>query len=111
SLPRAALPKQLLRDAVPDLPDAIRMRRAKQGFSFPFGAWFSGPLRSRLGEVVHMAADEMRPFLRPDACDRLLAAFDAGKTHWSKPWALAALTVTSPSRLSIPTIPSFVDVT
>jgi asparagine synthase (glutamine-hydrolysing) len=103
TLPPGALPKQLLRDAVPTLPAAVRLRQDKQGFSFPFGPWLGGPLRPQFGELVREAAEQFRPYLRPDACARVLAAFDAGRTHWSRPWALAALTTatrTSPRHVA-----------
>jgi asparagine synthase (glutamine-hydrolysing) len=94
TLPTGSAPKQLLRDAVPSLPAAVRLRRDKQGFSLPLAPWLRGPLRPQLGDMVHCAADELRAFLRPEACDRVLAAFDRGQVHWSRPWSLAALLTT-----------------
>ena len=89
-----ALPKQLLRDVVPALPAKVRERAYKQGFSFPFRPWLSGPLRPLLGELVSAASAAYSDFLQPEACDRVLRAFDQGRTHWSRPWALAALCTT-----------------
>lgn len=88
---RSAIPKQLLRDAVPWLPERVRNRRDKQGFTFPLGEWLSGPLRPRFHELVHVAATSCKDYLQPGAADGVLRAFDQGKTHWSRPWALAAL--------------------
>jgi asparagine synthase (glutamine-hydrolysing) len=89
-----ALPKQLLRDVVPTLPAKVRERAYKQGFSFPFRPWLSGPLRPLLGELVSAASAAYSDFLQPEACDRVLRAFDQGRMHWSRPWALAALCTT-----------------
>jgi asparagine synthase (glutamine-hydrolysing) len=85
---RGAGPKPLLRRAVGDLlPPPILARREKQGFVFPFGRWLRGPLRA--------ACDEW-----PEGLDGLLdmgavrgvqQAWRAGRLHWSRPWALAAL--------------------
>jgi asparagine synthase (glutamine-hydrolysing) len=90
SVPRA-LPKQLLRDAVSSLPPSVTLRPDKQGFSFPFDPWLRGPLRSLLNELVDDVANQLTGYLQPGACADLLQAFDAGRLHWSRVWAIAAL--------------------
>jgi asparagine synthase (glutamine-hydrolysing) len=96
------LPKQVLRDVSPSLPDAIRTRRDKQGFSFPFQPWLSGPLRPTLEELMRTAESQLAGYLRPGSSEYLLRAFDAGQVHWSRPWALAALcsAFTTPAALT-----------
>jgi asparagine synthase (glutamine-hydrolysing) len=81
-------PKSLLRRAVGDLlPAAVRARRDKQGFVFPFDAWLRGPLRRTCREWQA----GLSGLLREDAVARVQRAYEAGRLHWSRPWALAAL--------------------
>lgn len=98
------LPKQILRDVVPTVPDTVRLRRDKQGFSFPFQPWMLGPLRPRLGELVATAERHLADYIQPGAGQRLLAEFDAGKLHWSRVWALAAMCTTVGVRARIAAI-------
>jgi asparagine synthase (glutamine-hydrolysing) len=81
-------PKSLLLRAVGDLlPAAVLAPRAKQGFVFPFDAWLRGPLRRTCREWQAGLSD----LLREDAVARVQRAYEAGRLHWSRPWALAAL--------------------
>jgi asparagine synthase (glutamine-hydrolysing) len=84
-------PKRLLREAVSSLPLAVRDRRDKQGFTFPFQRWMSGPLRPMVRELVHETACHLQAYLRPEVCDKLAQTLGDSQTHWSRPWALAAL--------------------
>jgi asparagine synthase (glutamine-hydrolysing) len=89
-------PKRLLRALVPNLPIEIRNRTDKQTFTLPLDRWMSGPLRPGLGELVDRAENVCERMLVAGAGRRVLAHFDAGRTHWSRPWAIAALaTVTT----------------
>ncbi len=72
-----------------DLPESVRTRKQKQGFTFPFGAWLRGPLRERARSMVHDAADAFN--LDAGTVSRVWSDFEAGKTHWSRPWAILAL--------------------
>jgi asparagine synthase (glutamine-hydrolysing) len=81
-------PKSLLLKAMgEDLPEAVRARRAKQGFTFPFDKWLRGPLRGYLNE----GSSRSNPMLRTEAIKAVQSAFRQGKVHWSRPWALAVL--------------------
>jgi asparagine synthase (glutamine-hydrolysing) len=81
-------PKALLLAALGDrLPAPIRARRAKQGFTFPFAEWLRGPLRETCAEWDRGLAG----LLRPEAVAAVEQAWAAGRAHWSRPWALAAL--------------------
>jgi asparagine synthase (glutamine-hydrolysing) len=98
--PKGSAPKQLLRDAAATVPSGVRCRRDKQGFTFPFQLWLSGPLRPRLTEFVSVAEQHMREYLLPGGGAAVLAAFDYRRTHWSQPWAIAALCATLPAASS-----------
>lgn len=81
-------PKPLLRRAVEDLlPAAVRTRRDKWGFVFPFDLWLRGPLRRTCLEWQGGPAD----LLRPEAVRKIQRAYESGRLHWSRPWALAVL--------------------
>lgn len=83
-------PKPLLLRAVSDLlAPEVRERRDKQGFTFPFAVWLRGPLRKHV-----RAALDARPdftLLRREAVEDVWRAFEEGRVHWSRVWALAVL--------------------
>jgi asparagine synthase (glutamine-hydrolysing) len=84
-------PKPLLTSVMgDDLPEIVRERRDKQGFTFPFDLWLRGPIRDGLQHVQegHGACGGM---LRGEAVKDVKDAYLAGKLHWSRPWALAVL--------------------
>jgi asparagine synthetase B (glutamine-hydrolysing) len=81
-------PKPLLIKAVGDrLPQLVRERRDKRGFTFPFDRWMRGPLRPLLDEGEHNACG----LLRDDAVAKARRRFDAGKLHWSRLWAMLVI--------------------
>ncbi|HYP18432.1 MAG TPA: asparagine synthase (glutamine-hydrolyzing), partial [Chloroflexia bacterium] len=81
-------PKSLLLKAMGDeLPEAVRARRAKQGFTFPFDRWLRGPLKDYLKE----GGEQDNSMLRAEAVTGVQSAFRQGRVHWSRPWALAVL--------------------
>jgi asparagine synthase (glutamine-hydrolysing) len=85
------LPKPLLLCAAGlRLPEEIYLRR-KMGFTLPFERWMQNGLRA---EVEQELLDPTPPELFPlDAREvtSVWKAFLAGKTSWSRPWALYAL--------------------
>jgi asparagine synthase (glutamine-hydrolysing) len=82
--------KWLLRAAVADrLPQQVSAPRPKQGFTLPFDLWLAGPLRERLLEMLAESA-RTTP-LRSGAVMDVWNAYQAGRAHWSRPWALAVL--------------------
>jgi asparagine synthase (glutamine-hydrolysing) len=89
--------KQLLRDAVWQIPDCVRQRHDKQGFTLPFSRWMAGPLRVKVCERVRGVTTALRDVLDQEAVEGTLAALDAGRVHWSRVWALAALATAVPS--------------
>jgi asparagine synthase (glutamine-hydrolysing) len=81
-------PKSLLVRAVADLlPEVIRARRDKRGFVFPFDTWLRGPLRATSLEWQAGLTD----LLVTEAVTRVQRAYEDGRVHWSRPWALAVL--------------------
>jgi asparagine synthase (glutamine-hydrolysing) len=81
--------KGLLKRALADrLPPEI-LRRGKQGFGVPFGAWFRGPLAGHLREIL--APERMRRsgLFDPNAVSRLVDEHIAGmRDHDSALWSL-----------------------
>ena len=83
-------PKPLLNDAVGDLlPNMVRQRRDKQGFTFPFALWLAGPLVERISQTLE--AVERSRVLQPGAAQQVYRSYQDGQTHWSRVWALAAI--------------------
>ncbi len=81
-------PKPLLAQAIGDLlPPLVRERRDKQGFTLPFKHWLRGPLVPRIDEW----ASASQGLLQPKAVQAARQRFEAGRLHWSRLWAIAAL--------------------
>lgn len=83
---RLAPQKQLLRAA-----SGIAGAPIKRPFTMPFADWLKGPLCDAIRDGV--CSDE-RPFgqLLPGAYRRSIwEAYERGRVHWSRPWALAVL--------------------
>ena len=85
------LPKPLLLRAVGKrLPSEIYMRR-KMGFTLPFQRWLADGLRPKLErELLKDPLDAEVP-LEQRAMADVWKAYLAGRTNWSRPWALFAL--------------------
>ncbi len=76
--------KHLLRTAMHNiLPEAIRSR-AKKPFGTPIRAWFAGPLKPRLQEVLYDPATLARPYFDRKAYTHLLDNHFAGRTSQSE---------------------------
>jgi asparagine synthase (glutamine-hydrolysing) len=83
-------PKPLLRASLDGaLPAVVGERRDKQGFVFPLDRWMRGPLRSRIASCLEPGTGS--GWLRPAAVDSVWNEYQAGRLHWSRAWALAAL--------------------
>ena len=85
------LPKPLLLRAVGErLPEEIYLRR-KMGFTLPFELWMRNGLRSVVErELLGPGPNEHNP-LDARQVANVWRAFLAGKTSWSRPWALFVL--------------------
>ena len=87
-----ARPKPLLLDALGDrLPREI-WDRPKMGFTFPMAAW----MRERAPELERLCLEDKR--LQRSAVEAVWSAFAAGRSHWSRPWALLVLARFGPDR-------------
>ena len=84
--------KPLLLDALGDrLPREI-WDRPKMGFTFPMAAW----MRERAPELERLCLEDKR--LQRSAVEAVWSAFAAGRSHWSRPWALLVLARFGPDR-------------
>lgn len=60
--------KALLRDAIgPWMPEKVRRRRSKIGFSTPVAEWFRGPWREFMLDTVHSSSFAECDLIEPDA--------------------------------------------
>lgn len=83
-------PKPLLRAALGSvLPPMIRDRQDKQGFTIPFDRWLRGAWKD--DATARMREVQKHDWLRSQQASHLLSEFEAGKMHWSRPWAMIAL--------------------
>lgn len=82
--------KHLLTAAVGDvLPHAIT-HRPKRGFTLPFEHWLRDELRIAVKQVL-LRDGLLTEYIRPAAVKSVWAAFEAGRTSWSRPWSLYVL--------------------
>lgn len=81
--------KWLLVRAAGDLPPEIIQRR-KKGFELPFRHWLTGALRPLAEDLL--ARSRAQGLLEPSAVESIWHSFCAGRTTWSRVWALIVLT-------------------
>ncbi|MFT3775292.1 MAG: asparagine synthase (glutamine-hydrolyzing) [Minicystis sp.] len=88
----AADNKPLLTAAVEALPESA-VNRQKMGFTLPYEAWFRGPLRPWMEELLLGDTVRRLGFLRVDGVERLWRAFLKGDryTNYARIWCVAAL--------------------
>lgn len=80
-----AMNKPALVQAVADPAVTAAGRRAKKGFAFPMDRWMkaqAGPL----GEMARSA-----PRLEKREAAKMWSAFESGRLHWSRAWAMVVL--------------------
>jgi asparagine synthase (glutamine-hydrolysing) len=89
---RGRVTKRVLREGLgPMLPEAINSR-PKAGFPVPIGAWFRGPFRPLVHELVLSDRARTRGIFRPDAVGEMVAAHEAGRAdHAQRLWSLMNL--------------------
>lgn len=74
--------KWLLKHALGDLmPEGIATRR-KMGFGVPLGAWFRGPLRERLREVLLANGAPLHDYVERDELEVLLKSHESRRRDW-----------------------------
>ncbi len=79
-------PKRMLTDAVEDIPAEI-INRKKMGFTFPVDEWLR---TGKLGKIVMENILDGNKYNRKFV-EKMIDSFNAGKTHWSRLWALYVL--------------------
>jgi len=96
--------KYLLRAAMRTiLPDAIRTR-PKKPFGTPIRAWFEGPLRPKLQEILYDPAALSRPYFEPRVYRRIIDAHFAGCTSQTELiWRLVNLELWNRTFIDAPT--------
>jgi len=63
----------------------------KRAFTLPYDHWLRGPLGTRVEEAVRSDALPFAALLDQTARNDLWDAYLAGRTHWSRVWAVAIL--------------------
>jgi asparagine synthase (glutamine-hydrolysing) len=63
----------------------------KRGFTLPFEAWMRGPLHGWTREAVLSDRLPLGWLVDRPGRERLWSAFEDGRVHWSRPWAVAVL--------------------
>jgi asparagine synthase (glutamine-hydrolysing) len=63
----------------------------KLGFTLPMDTWIRGPLNGAVREGLLSAELPFGDLIAPEFRRRLWEQFEAGRTHWSRPWAIAVL--------------------
>jgi asparagine synthase (glutamine-hydrolysing) len=85
---RGATTKYVLREAMRDWLPAPILSRRKMGFPVPIGAWFRGPWRHLVDDLVLGARAQARGLFDPATTRRLVGEHVAGRDHAERLWAL-----------------------
>ena len=83
--------KALLVDALQDILPAGIVGQRKKTFTLPWEQWLRGPLKSQLEASFSEIARPLKEHLKPDGVRSVWQTFLAGKTTWSRPWAIFVL--------------------
>lgn len=78
--------KQLLREAA-GLPSHL----TKRPFTLPFADWLRNDLRDTVRGALLSQDAALATLVPGELCRRVWEGFEGGRTHWSRPWALAML--------------------
>ncbi len=63
----------------------------KRPFAPPFGRWLAGPLKDPIREALLSEELPLDDVIPASLRYRLWSAFEEGRIHWSRPWAIAVL--------------------
>jgi asparagine synthase (glutamine-hydrolysing) len=81
--------KKVLAEGVEDLPPEI-VQRPKMGFTFPFDSWMRAGKHGNAVKEDLMNGNASNP-LSQNGIEKLFMAFESGRIHWSRVWALFVL--------------------
>ncbi len=84
-------PKALLIAALGDLLPAEVVDQRKRTFTLPWEEWMRGALRGRVAAAFAEWSPQLEPHLPAAAARGVWESFLAGRTSWSRPWALYVL--------------------
>ena len=88
---RNGVQKALLVEALGSLVPAEITAQKKRTFTLPWEQWLRGPLKARVEESFAHIAPQLAPLLKRDGARDVWQMFLAGKTSWSRPWAIFTL--------------------
>ena len=83
--------KALLVDALRELLPAEIVGRKKRTFTLPWEQWLRGQLRPKLEASFSEMAEPLREVVKSNGVRAVMQSFLAGKTTWSRPWAIFVL--------------------
>jgi asparagine synthase (glutamine-hydrolysing) len=83
--------KALLVEALGDLLPAEIMAQKKRTFTLPWEQWLRGPLKVRVEASFASPPAQLAWLIKADGVGAVWQSFLAGKTSWSRPWALFVL--------------------
>jgi asparagine synthase (glutamine-hydrolysing) len=83
--------KALLVDALQDMLPAEIIGEKKRTFTLPWEQWLRGPLGPKLEASFGDIATPLKEHLKADGVRVVWQSFLAGKTTWSRPWAIFVL--------------------
>ncbi len=69
----------------------VEWPNVKRPFALPFEQWIRGPLRDTVMEGLLSNELPFGELVPVEFRKRLWHSFEAGRTHWSRPWAVAVL--------------------
>jgi len=84
-------PKALLVAALGSLLPPEITAQKKRTFTLPWEQWLRGALKARIEESFAHISPQLAPMLKLEGVRTVWRAFLAGKTSWSRPWAIFAL--------------------
>ncbi len=83
--------KALLGESLGELLPPEILAQPKRTFTLPWEHWLRGPLRARIEAGFAEPSPALAPLLHADGVRAVWQNFLAGRTSWSRPWALFVL--------------------
>jgi asparagine synthase (glutamine-hydrolysing) len=83
--------KALLVDALQDLLPPEITAKKKRTFTLPWEQWLRGALKAKVESSFAEIATPLKGHVKPSGVQVVWQAFLAGKTTWSRPWAIFVL--------------------